>query len=298
MTILVLGHLVLDEIHTLDGAVYDTPGGITFPLLSFASVAATRDEIVPVFPVGTDAVDVLNDMLRDVPAVRRDGLYEVDAPATRVRLFHESRSRYNTRLVTALPPIDSRRFTPHLDSAQLVYLNMMTGQDIRVEDLGALKAPGRLVYIDLHMVAYSVRHDGLRVPSAGAWEEWVRAADMIQCNSDELHALFGETDDTAIIGRVFESSGLKAAVITHGEQGADIWLSPGERLHVDAVRRSDTLDPTGCGDTFGSVFAYLYAQGAAPGEAARQAATAASFVAGIPGSQGMLGLRTVFGSVA
>ena len=299
MTILVLGHLVLDEIHSLEGTIYETPGGITFPVTALASITGPDDRLVPVFPVGSDAVDTVQRILAEYPNIDPEGLYNVPERNTRVRLFHESRSHYNTQLVSALPSIPAGRFAPWLDAAQLVYLNMMTGSDLLPEDLKLLKGPGRLVYIDLHMIAYRVHDDGRREPAAGSWEPWARAADIVQCNDRELQALLGDmSDEASMVSRMFDRGELSAVVVTHGEDGASIWTAPGKEHRVPARRQESTVDPTGCGDTFGSVFAYLFAGGSPMQAAADTASRAAAFVAGLPGSDGMSGLRAVLEEAA
>ena len=311
MTTLVLGHLVLDEIHSYDGNVYRSPGGITFPLRTLAALQGEDDRLRPVFPYGPDATDAL-DRMRGEDALDFSACWEVEQPTTRVRLFHESPSQYNTQLVSSLGPIPRERFSNTLAQADLVYLNMMTGEDILLEDAAALRGEGRLVYIDLHMIAYRVHGDGRREPTASPhWRQWVHAADVAQCNEREFDALTGCGDQEhrggekgnrvrhrACIDDLFEGSDLTAFVLTRGESGAEIFLSDGSSLHVPAIPPGRLVDPTGCGDAFGSTLAYGIASGEDMAAAAERAARAASFVVSIPGSDGIQALRTQLGGAA
>ena len=304
MTTLVLGHLVLDEIHSYDGNVYHSPGGITFPLRTFAALQGEGDRLRPVFPYGSDAIEALNRM-RSEDALDFSACWEVEQPTTRVRLFHESPSQYNTQLVSSLGPIPRQRFAGELERADLVYLNMMTGQDILLDDAAALRGEGRLVYIDLHMIAYRVHRDGRREPTASPqWKDWVSAADVAQCNEREFDALTGcgvqargggEREMSALrracIEDIFEEHELTAFVLTRGEAGADIFPADGGRLHVPAVPPARIVDPTGCGDAFGSTLARGIVTGEDMTAAAARAARAASFVVSIPGSDGIKSLR-------
>jgi 2-dehydro-3-deoxygluconokinase len=86
-------------------------------------------------------------------------------------------------------------------------------------------------------------------------------------------------------------------VITRGEKGADIYLPSGERVHVPAEPVTRLVDTTGCGDTFGSVFALGLTRGENYAIAASRAARAAAFVASLPGSHGIAGLRSVLDEV-
>jgi sugar/nucleoside kinase (ribokinase family) len=293
MTILVLGHLVLDEIHSLDGGVYRSPGGITFPLTAFSALTDAGDALLPVFPYGKDAADVMRSIAQGFPQVDFQHCRQVDDENTRVRLFHISASQYNTQLVRSLGPIQSERIAPVLEKADLVYLNMMTGQDISLETAARLRGAGRLVYIDLHMIAYRVHADGHREPApADHWQQWLNAGDVLQCNEREFEALIpadgGEADRLRLL---FDVAAPRYFVLTRGEAGADIYSAADLMLHVPAVPPVRTVDPTGCGDTFGSTLVFGLARGEPLDRAADRAARAASYVAGIPGSNGMSGLR-------
>jgi sugar/nucleoside kinase (ribokinase family) len=177
----------------------------------------------------------------------------------------------------------------------LVYLNMMTGQDILLAHASQLRGAGRLVYIDLHMIAYRVHADGTREPATSArWKEWVRAGDIVQCNEREFDALTGSSIPlTERIASVFDDTDLRMFVLTRGELGADIHLSDRTRIHVPAVPPQRLVDPTGCGDAFGSTLGWGIAAGEPVEHAAQRAAVAASFVASIPGSEGMAALRAI-----
>jgi sugar/nucleoside kinase (ribokinase family) len=299
MTTLVLGHLVLDEIHLLDGRVIESPGGLAYPLMAFAAVARAGDTVLPVFPVGPDGLETRDHLFAACPELSAAGCYDEAASTTRVRLFHESANQYNSQLVASLGPIAPERFVSHLEGAGLVYVNMMTGHDILPEHAALLRGPGRLVYIDLHMIAYRVLADGRREAApSDAWMQWVRAADVVHCNERELEALVPARDEATRIRALFDAAPLRGVMITRGERGATFHLTPTDRHHIPAASPRALVDPTGCGDTFGSVFAHTLAAGALPGEAGALAARAAAFVAGCAGSTGMRGLRAHLSGVS
>ena len=292
MTILLLGHLVLDEIHSHDGAVYRTPGGITFPVGAFASLAGVQDRVLPLFPYGRDAGAVMLALASEYPEADFSSCWDVPEENTRVRLFHESPTQYNTQLVRSLGSIPRERVEALLPTCDLVYLNMMTGHDVTLETAALLRGAGRLVYVYLHMVAYRVGADGRREPApSDRWREWLRVGDVLQCNEREFAALLPGTDGRERLRAVFEAATPRCFVLTKGEQGAEIHYPDGRCLHVPARIPSRVVDPTGCGDTFGSALAFGLARGDDDAAAAARAARAASHVAGIPGSAGMRGLR-------
>jgi sugar/nucleoside kinase (ribokinase family) len=169
----------------------------------------------------------------------------------------------------------------------------MTGEDIRLEDALKLKGDGRLVYIDLHMIAYRVLENGHRRPAPSEdWKTWIAAGDVLQCNAHEFDALSGTSRPLRErLEELFLCAAPVAFVLTRGEDGADIYTSPDDYLHIAAIPPVKTVDPTGCGDAFGSTFAWGLAQGDSHEAAAQRAAFAASFVATLPGSVGIEKLR-------
>lgn len=296
MTILVIGHLVLDEIHSYKGEVYYSPGGILFSLATFDAIMRSEDRLFPVLPIGRDATEEWASILQRHPSIDARYCRHVEEDSTRVRLFHESASQYNTQLVRGLGPIPSTHISPLLPQADLVYVNMMTGHDIELESAATLRGEGRLVYIDLHMIAYRVHPDGRREPAAPEHRrQWLQAGDVLQCNEREFSAMIPGADDSERLQWVFDQSNPRCFLVTRGEQGADLYTAPDQRLHVPAYPMEHIVDPTGCGDAFGSVFAYGLARGMDLESAAGNAARIASYVAGIPGSRGMEKLRATTG---
>ncbi len=295
MNVVILGHLVLDEIHAFDGSIIESAGGITFPLSAFGAAAGEGDTLLPVFPYGEDAADLLRDLQSRFHSIDAGNCTLVAAPNTRVRLFHDANAGYNTQLVSSLGSVtrsDLERVLPHAD---LVYLNMMTGHDILPDDARLLRSAGRLVYLDLHMIAYKVHADGYREPSApDDWMTWAQATDILHCNEREFAAFLGGDDDEyARRKRLFDAADLRCLVITRAEHGADVYTAPDSVMHVPAWPADRIVDTTGCGDTFGSIFALGLARGEDAASAAKRASRAAAFVATIPGSHGIEGLRAV-----
>ena len=301
MHVLIVGHLVLDEIHTRDGGVIESFGGIYFPLSAFNALAGDGDLITPVFPVGGDAWDAFRaevSLLRRVDAGR---CRRLDRPNTRVRLFHDAHASYNTQLVRSLDSIPFEDIAPLLPRADLVYINFMTGVDLTLGDAEKLRDASRgLVYLDAHMIAYRVGEGGHRSTApVGDWRRWVDVPDLLQCNERELAALLPDaTSEPDAAATIFSVSHLRHLVVTKGEQGALVYSRDAAAWRVDARPATAVVDTTGCGDVFGSTFAWFLAAGLAVPEAGAAAARAGAFVAGIPGSRGMEGLSRAVAAVA
>jgi hypothetical protein len=290
----VLGHLVLDEIHRHDGDIIESLGGMFFPVGAFGALADEDDIIRPIFPVGHDAWDQYQEAISAFPRIDASACTFAARPNTRVRLFHDAQSQYNTQIVSSLDPIDLDAAAPWLQDANLVYMNMMTGHDLLIDEAERLRDMTMgLIYLDLHMIAYRVARDGHRSTAQVAdWRRWASVPHVLQCNEREL-AVLGEPGDSAErrIDALFEHASLDMLVITRGERGSTVYRREGPSFDIPAVPVASVLDSTGCGDVFGSAFAYHLAKGSSAQDAGRLAARAASFVATIPGSHGIADLR-------
>jgi len=289
MNIVVLGHLVLDEIHPHRGPVIESLGGIYFPVAAFGALAAERDIVRPCVPVGADAWDSILKAAAAFPRIDRSHFRRTADPNTRVRLFHDEKSEYNTQLVRSLPPIPPELFLHALPDADLVYVNFMTGEDMTIDSAEMIRQATRgLIYLDLHMIAYRVGADGHRFPHrVSAWERWASFPDVMQCNERELAALIpGEEDEAGRAAGLPGSGGLRMLVVTKGARGATVYSTDG-RFDILPLGIERIVDSTGCGDIFGSTFAYFLAAGVPTEAAGAKAAVAGAFAAGIPGSHGM-----------
>ena len=302
MRVLIIGHLVLDEIHTREGGVIESFGGIHFPVTAFSALATEDDTVVPVFPVGEDTWDPFQAAAARMPRLDVSRCTRVSAPNTRVRLFHDADASYNTQLVRSLDSISYASVAPELAAADLVYINFMTGADLALDDAERLRSDARgMIYLDAHMIAYRVAPDGHRSTApVDAWRRWIAIPDVLQCNERELAALVpGADGERAAAEALFSMAALRMLVVTKGGQGAVVHARDSAPLRIDAAPVEAIVDTTGCGDVFGSTFAYFLARGETAANAGARAAAAGAFVASIPGSHGMEGLgRAVRGGGA
>lgn len=143
------------------------------------------------------------------------------------------------------------------------------------------------------MLAYGVHSDGARyIESVARWKSWIEHADIVQCNEREFAALIpGASNDEDRASTAFAETGIREIVVTRGEQGADIYSRASAPVHIPAQLHPDPVDPTGCGDAFGSTYAYYRTEGRDIQEAGTLAARAAAFIVGIPGSKGIENLK-------
>src|SRR5512146_2714468 len=92
MTITVIGHLSIDELHTetspsAPDGISERFGGIFSALVTLASLAGPDDVIHPVFGVGEKEYELVKKKLEEFPVVDTSGIYRVKGSTNRVLYF-------------------------------------------------------------------------------------------------------------------------------------------------------------------------------------------------------------------
>ncbi len=122
-----------------------------------------------------------------------------------------------------------------------------------------------------------------------ALERVVPKADVVFVSEEDV----GNSD----LERLIEQANI--LVLTHGKEGAEIFMDGGREYTCVPAFIKPEVDPTGAGDIFGAAFLLHYHETNDPKEAARFGAWAASFVvqgqgtSAIPGREEMLGFPAV-----
>jgi fructokinase len=104
---------------------------------------------------------------------------------------------------------------------------------------------------DRRLIAYDPNIRLNVEPSVARWRAQVDTlaglAHLVKISDEDLHLLYGETDEAALAGR-WLAGGCRLVVVTRGAKGASAWNAHG-RVDVAAPRVS-TVDTVGAGDTF------------------------------------------------
>jgi adenosine kinase len=106
---------------------------------------------------------------------------------------------------------------------------------------------------------------GLPLFSGEELEQMIDNADWLAVNSYEWEMLKNKTglDKDAVRERL--DGGL---IITHGAKGSELWTAEGS-VRIPAVRPSDVVDPTGCGDAYRAGLLFGLERGWSPADACR-----------------------------
>jgi sugar/nucleoside kinase (ribokinase family) len=310
MNFLVVGHICYDEIHYSSGEKTEGFGGIYYAVATLAALAGKEHTVLPVFPIGEDLKDVLFDRLKAFPNVNAEGIYTIDQPTNRVKLFYSDQVERIECSESIAPPIRFEAIAPRVRKAGAILINMISGFDITYETLYAINearvSRDKPIYFDFHSLTLGIdeNHKRFRQPMT-EWRRWAFYLDVVQMNETEAATLAVEKLSQEHLAKTLLSLGPRALAVTRGERGVKLYYDerkktlehdvPGIDPFAGGLRMDDAgdtpdrdrRDPTGCGDVFGAAFIYRYAMSGDLIAAAEFANTVAAAKVPIAGSDGM-----------
>jgi sugar/nucleoside kinase (ribokinase family) len=294
MTVTVIGHLCLDEIHHGDGRISGSYGGIYFTVATLARVLPAGDTVRPVFGVGKAEYQQFLETLGALPNVDTSGIFRMQGPTNRVSLRYESGPERIEVSRDISDPVPWKKIQPALDT-DLVLVNMISGYDITLETLDEIRMKTRdrniPVFFDLHSLTLGVRENSQRFRrSLEAWRRWLFMLHTVQMNEAEADALTPERYDEANLVKQALALNTRALCITRGSGGCTVYVN--DRKHINrsdfpGVPADGPVDPTGCGDVFGAAYCAHLVHSGNPVAAAEYANTVAAAKAEITGSSGL-----------
>jgi sugar/nucleoside kinase (ribokinase family) len=259
--IAVIGHLVKDEIKTLDGRMSVGIGGTAYNLAALAAVQM-QGKIYPVCRIGHDIKSLSDELFRLSPRFDLSRASHVSRPTAIHRLTYKpdgSRGEWNSGKQKPLE-LDSS-----LLSCDALLLNFISGNDVKLSELQALRKRYRgLIYCDYHSLSLGLGRDKMRfIRYHPRWRDYLSVVDIIQMNLVELSSIFRKKLDSGkAVLEAFEllhRAGPQIAIITAGRDGVILSHRPkGRYYRIPAVKITKEVDATGCGDTLSSSFLYYY----------------------------------------
>jgi predicted nicotinamide N-methyase/sugar/nucleoside kinase (ribokinase family) len=256
-TALVCGHATIDR---LGGETL--PGGSVY--YAAHALAALGADVRALTAAGTD---LPAGALCAVPGAA--GAIEatvVPAPATTAfeNAYGPGRER-RQRAVAAAPRLDPAHLPARWRDADLLFLAPVLGELDPGAFASYVRAP--VVGLGVQGLVRAVRGDGTVVPRR--WEPEPAALAGVAAAFLGDDEVAGQPD---LVERL--AAAVPLVVFTHGPRGCD--LLAGGRVRRVGTHPAREVDPTGAGDVFAAAFLLALAGGAAPVEAARLGAAAAS----------------------
>jgi sugar/nucleoside kinase (ribokinase family) len=294
MTVTVIGHLCLDEIHHPDGRITGSYGGIWFSLATLAHVLPAGDVVRPVFGVGKEDHAQFLEALAALPNVDPSGIYRMPGPTNRVALRYNAGPERVEVSRDISDPIPLKKIIPALD-ADLVLVNMISGFDVTLETLDEIRMRTRddkvPVYFDLHSLTLGISgtFERFRRP-VDTWRRWLFMLHTVQMNEAEAGAVTPEGYDEENLVKQALALNTQALCITRGSAGCTVYVNEKKhvvRQDVPGVPAAGTVDPTGCGDVFGAAYCAHFVRSGDSTAAAAFANRVAGAKAGLAGSEGL-----------
>jgi sugar/nucleoside kinase (ribokinase family) len=268
MTITVIGHLCIDEVHTSGPDVIPTPGygGIFYSLATLSALTSSKDTLHPVFGVGEQDYEPFMKAVAALPNVDPAGIFKFKGETNRVHVFRENGS--NGRIECSkhiAEPIPFNRIKPYLDTDALL-INMVSGSDIALDTLDRIRMVARdnriPIHFDFHSLTLGVDQDFRRFRRPlNEWRRWCFMLNSIQMTETEAADLTMERFDEHTLVNHLMPLMVSALIITRGDNGSTAILQENKKLtwhNFDGQSFGPMVDATGCGDVFGAAFLYEY----------------------------------------
>jgi len=253
----VIGHLVTDEIIMPNGSMSRALGGISYNLASLGSVIG-EGIIFPICVIGADIQDVFDQNFGDKNSFDLSFVKITSLPNVVNKLVYNKkgeREEWNSRIPENITLEDIG------DNINAALFNFISGDDAEIGELRDFKNRFRgPVYCDFHSLALGRDYDGKRfLRQNNNWRDYISIADIIQLNQAELATITDKfTYDIKILAghlEILHDCGPAVAILTLGSGGAIISDRRTDiKYFLPAIDIGQAIDPTGCGDTFASVF--------------------------------------------
>lgn len=259
-TIAVIGTLVHDEIHPLDGAVCESWGGLAYAFLTLATIAPDV-RVVPVVNMGRDRYAQALSDFKAYPNIDPRCIYAACDKTNHVTLRYHSREERIEIQDGQVPPLTFEQVAPILDS-DLILMNFISGTDMAMEPYHRMCQQARgPVYTDVHSMVLGRHEDGTRfMRPIRHSREWFAHTHFFQLNSHEATMLDRpESGDDLLKALILE--GRDAILMTRGAAGVRYARRDGLTIRImdeAADQPEKMVDPTGCGDAFGAGFCCGY----------------------------------------
>lgn len=267
-----IGTITYDFITSESGMSSEGVGGV---LYQAAVLCGLGKKISLYTNLGQELVPEVEKIIKNWPALKREGVNYVPGPGNQVHLFYPERGERVEVLKSAVPSLNPKQVIEHLSEFEILILVINSGFDIELEDwrkiVGAASCP---IWIDIHSLPLAKQLNTPRkylpLPE---WKEWTKSVSFLQANAIEVASMLGHPERVASetelhhFGKMALESGVKAVFITLGKEGILVVASD-ESKKISSADVKEVVDTTGCGDVFCGETVVKLAEGKDPFEAA------------------------------
>lgn len=257
-----IGHITLDKIVTPKSTVY-MAGGTAF---YFSHAIKHFDDID--FRLVTALAKT---EMGEVEKLRADGI-DVAVMPSKYSVYFENiygeNSDNRTQRVLAKADPFTIDFLKDVE-ARIIHLGTLLADDFSLEAVKYLSGKG-LVSADSQGYLREVRNKDVYAIDWEEKEEALKYIHFLKANEHEMEVLTGHNDVVGAAQQMYDW-GVKEVLITLGSLGSVVY--DGKTFHrIPAYLPHETVDATGCGDTYMTGYLYQRAKGASIDDAGRFAA--------------------------
>jgi adenosine kinase len=267
--IAILGPIPRDHIVTHQGDLIQKWGCVTHPVIALSTMAGTNMEIVPVSHLRQVDLDNVREVFRGYQGINLKHLTAKNDQGDIISLRFIDMNNRLERQTGFMDPILPDDVKGLLDCDVFVFIPI-SDYEISLETLQYLKANSKgLVVFDAHGPTTACLHNGER--HRKFWidrDQWLPYIDVLKMNLEEANASWfkKEYESTELVEtpdvnrevlRAFAdhclAMGVKCVYITVDSRGCLAYFKEKGKTReemVPAVKVSNVIDTTGCGDSF------------------------------------------------
>jgi sugar/nucleoside kinase (ribokinase family) len=254
MKLLVIGHSVEDNVDQ-GGIVRKKPGGIFYSAAALQNFKEREDEIYLCTAVSGKNYGLFKNVYENF---NTKYLQFVDSiPFVYLKIHDKGEREECYGSLTSNLELNLEV----IDSFDGIYLNMVTGYDISLNQLKEIRRRYKgLIYMDVHTFSRGIDENMKRhfrvIPD---FNQWAKSVDMVQVNTHELLTLSSGRNREEIVKEVL-NCGPQFLILTKGETGSAVYMMNESNLCSISRPAIDVTvkNKVGCGDVFGSIFFYSY----------------------------------------
>jgi sugar/nucleoside kinase (ribokinase family) len=306
-TVAVIGTINFDQIIAENGETYESLGGILYNGLVLAAIfEGTGFRVRLHARLGPELLETACALFDGFDSADLEGLL-ADPRGTNISRLDYSRGPDRAEDVELRVPPLADADLQGAESAEVILVNMISGQDVGRETLARLRSRSRArFFLDIQALARTLTspRTSRSIPD---WREWTSLFHTVRGNEKEVAAFAGCPGEPAIAARRILEAGAQEVLVTRGAEGSRRFCGESATLdtganrdappileeEIDPVSRPGPVETTGCGDAYDAAVCAAWMFGLSGSDAARFASFVASEVAGVFGLEGLRQLRGI-----